>query len=56
VLYKCLHDKPNTVYTDVEAFLKELGASTNRQIQVFLLDDEGAIVGRAEGGVFVGDS
>lgn len=38
-----------TVYTDVEAFLKEVGASTNRQIQVFLLDDEGTIVGRAAG-------
>lgn len=38
-----------TVYTDVEAFLKEVGAQSNRQIQVFLLDQEGLIVGRAAG-------
>lgn len=38
-----------TVYTDVEAFLKEVGAQSNREIQVFLLDEEGAIVGRTAG-------
>ncbi len=38
-----------TVYTDVEAFLKDVGAPNNQQIQVFLLDGEGTIVGRTTG-------
>jgi ATP10 protein len=38
-----------TVYTDVESFLKEIGATSNRQIQVFVLDENGVIRGRASG-------
>ncbi len=38
-----------TVYTDVEAFLKEIGAPNNQQIQIFLLDGEGTILGRTAG-------
>jgi len=38
-----------TVYTDVESFLKEVGAPDNQQIQVFLLDEQGTILGRTAG-------
>jgi hypothetical protein len=38
-----------TVYTDVVSFLKDVGAQSNREIQVFLLDEAGAIVGRTTG-------